>query len=97
MNKAQPVIVKNEIKSCCGKKQLVWKLPFSIQKEYLGQLQKAGFPYLKSFYDAGMLYLENKTIIVTGVFGLNEIKIKCKHKDCSANINLLEHVLLHLE
>jgi hypothetical protein len=87
-------IEKKEIQSCCGKKRLVWKLNCTLKKEHLSILQQAGFFFLKSFRDAGMIYIEDKGLIARGVFGLNELQVSCKSKACEESIKLLEKTIL---
>lgn len=87
-------IDKREIKACCGKTQVSWKLSVPLKKDYLPFLQKAGFTVVKTYLDAGMMYIEDKALIARGVFGLNEIIIKCKSKQCPESSNVLEQTLL---
>lgn len=87
-------INKREIKSCCGKKQLIWKLTVPLKKEHLEILQKAGFSFVRTYLDAGMLYVETKNLIAVGVFGLNELTIKCKNAKCDESAELLERTIL---
>lgn len=90
------LIDKREIKSCCGKSQKIWKLSIPLKKEFLETFQKAGFTYLTSFLDAGMLYIQDSSLIVSGVFGLNELRLKCKNKNCENSIDKLEQIILQL-
>lgn len=87
-------IDKKEIKACCGKKQTMWKLSIPLSKDHLPVLQQAGFYYLRSFYDAGMMYIEDRGLTARGVFGLNELHIRCKNKQCEESVKLLEQVIL---
>ncbi len=57
-------------------------------------LQQNGFFFVQSYFDAGMLYIETNSIIASGVFGQNEIRIKCKNNLCDEGISLLEKTLL---
>lgn len=87
-------IDKKEIKACCGKKQTIWKLNVPLRKEQLSVLQQAGFYYLRSFYDAGMMYIEDQGLTASGVFGLSELHIKCKNKKCEDSVKKLEQTIL---
>lgn len=87
-------IDKREILSCCGKKQLIWKISVPLKKEHLDFFQQAGFSFVRTYLDAGMMYIENKGLIATGIFGLNEIKIKCKNSQCNESSQLLEKTIL---
>lgn len=88
-------IEKKEIKACCGKKQTIWKLNAPIDQYLLPTLQQAGFSYLRSYLDAGMLYIEDSNLIARGVFGQNELSIKCKNSLCSQSSFILENILKH--
>lgn len=87
-------ISKREILSCCGKKQLVWKLSSPLKKEHLEILQQAGFSFVRTYLDAGMLYVEDKGLIASGVFGLTELQIKCKNAKCEESTKVLEKTIL---
>jgi len=87
-------ISKKELQACCGKKQIIWKLNIPIKKDYLSILQQAGFHYVKTYFDAGMMYIEDKNLIATGIFGLNEITVKCKTKECTDSATKLEQIIL---
>lgn len=87
-------IDKREIQSCCGKKQLIWKLSVPLNRELLTTLQQAGFFFVRTYLDAGMMYVEDKGLIAAGVFGQNEMRINCKNKQCDESAILLERTLL---
>ena len=87
-------IEKKEIKSCCGKKSITWKLNTPIQKEWLDIFQKANFFFLKAFYDAGQLYIEDNGLIVKGFFGQNIFTLICKNKQCEDSMRLFERTIL---
>jgi hypothetical protein len=89
-------IDKREIKACCGKSQKIWKLNVPLNRDFLPIFQQAGFFFLSSFLDAGMLYVEDKGLTATGVFGLNELKIVCKNKSCEDSMKVLEQTILSL-
>lgn len=73
---------------------MIWKLNIPIVKEHLSIFQQAGFSFVRTYLDAGMLYIESKGLIATGVFGLNELTIKCKNIQCDENSKLLEKTIL---
>lgn len=87
-------IEKREISTCCGKKQLIWRLNISLNKNHCVLLKQAGFSFFKSYYDSGMLYAEDKGLIASGVFGLNELNIKCKNEKCNDSVRILEEFIL---
>lgn len=88
-------IEKREIPACCGKKQVIWKLNVPLKKEHLIIFQQAGFQFLQTYLDAGMLYVEDQNFFTTGVFGLNELKIKCKTKQCADSLVLFEQTIIN--
>ncbi len=87
-------ISKREILSCCGKKQLIWRLNIALDKDQLPIFQQAGFSFVPAYIDAGMIYIEDKGLTATGVFGLNELTIKCKNKKCEESAAILERTIL---
>jgi hypothetical protein len=87
-------IDKREIVSCCGKKQMIWKLNTPIKKDHLEIFQRAGFSFVKTYIDAGMIYIEDKGLTATGVFGMNQFTIKCKNAKCEESAKLLERTIL---
>ena len=90
-------IDKKEIKACCGKSQIIWKLNVPIKQENIDLLQQAGFFPVKSYLNIGMLYVEDKGLIASGVFGMNEIRINCKNKLCQESIILFEKTVLSFQ
>lgn len=88
------IIEKRETAACCGKTQIIWKLNIPIKKEYLPFLQEAGFMFRQTYLDAGMLYIEDNNLLVTGVFGLTDMRIRCKTTLCNNSKTLLEQVIL---
>lgn len=88
-------IEKREVRSCCSdKKRIIWKLSVALSQEQLPFFQAAGYTIIKAYLDAGQLYIENSSLIATGVFGLTELNIKCKNKKCQESIPQLEQTIL---
>lgn len=90
-------INKKEIESCCGNKSSVWILNLPINKEHITFFTDLNFKCYNSYTNKGMLYAESSCLIVSGVFGLNELRIKCKVKDCTESIKLLEEAILNIK
>ena len=82
-----------ELKSCCGKTKIGFKLHFTLSADILPLLVGAGYREAKNFTKAGMLYVENDAIVANGPFGSNVIHIICKINDCSPAIDNFEKLL----
>lgn len=63
-------------------------------KEHLDFFKKSGFAVVQSFYDAGIMYIEDTNVIAICPFGSNLIQIKCKSKNCEQGIKLVENTIL---
>lgn len=82
--------------ACCGKTSLRAELGAPITPKLISLLVSHGFTELMHFTKAGIMYLENSSLIVTGPIGSTKIQIKCKHKDCTVAKADLENYLLSL-
>jgi hypothetical protein len=86
------------IQACCGRTSIVFKLDRPITTELLDKLVKCGFTESPQFTKAGMLYVEDMSIILTGALGSDKLQAKCKlEKDCDQKLNKLEDLLLQME
>jgi hypothetical protein len=65
--------------------------------DLMALLVNAGLTESKSFTKAGILYIENKDLIVTGAFNTNILQIKCKNSDCTNTISIIEELLTAME
>ena len=88
---------KKEIDSCCGKKQIILKTNFSFKKEQIDQFTSAGFTLVKSYFNAGIFYIEDKGLIASCPFGGCELKLMCKNDLCKDSAALLEKILITLK
>lgn len=79
-------------KACCGTTAVSLKVDCSISKDFLPLLVGNGFTEAKHFTAAGLLYVENESMVVTGSFGQRLLQIKCK-KACEESINSFEKLL----
>lgn len=85
-------------KSCCGTTSVAIKISSPLSKDFLPFLVDNGFTEAKHFTAAGILYIENTTMVVTGSFGSDTLQIKCKKGDkCEENVNNFEQLLTKMD
>lgn len=84
------------IQGCCGKTSLIFKVDQPLTKEHLVSLVKAGFREAEHFTRAGILYVDNLDLIVTGPFGTDRLQVKCKVAECHEKLNDFEVLLAQL-
>lgn len=82
------------IQACCGKTSLIFKTDQPITQNLLTFLVNAGFVEAAHFTKAGILYVDNPDLIITGPFGSDKLQVKCKVKDCEQKVNDFETLLL---
>ncbi len=82
------------IQACCGKTSLIFKTDQPITQSLLTFLVNAGFVETAQFTKAGILYVDNPDLIITGPFGSDKLQVKCKVKDCEQKVNDFETLLL---
>lgn len=85
-----------DIKACCGKTSIIFKIDQPLSKIHLAQLVSLGFTEFPHFTTAGILYADNSDLIVTGPFGSDRLQVKCKKSDCSQKVNDFEGLLAQL-
>jgi hypothetical protein len=85
------------IPACCGQITTVFRIDRPITQSLLNKLIEHGFKEQSHFTKAGILYADNKALILTGPFGSDRLQIRCKIKDCEQKLNEFEEVLLKLE
>lgn len=81
------------VQACCGKTSVTLKLSSQISKDFIPLLVGNGYNEVKQFTASGMLYVENMNLIVSGVFGADNLQVKCKVKDCDKFINTFIELL----
>jgi hypothetical protein len=57
------------------------------------ELVKLGFTESEHFTKAGILYVDNLDLIVTGPIGSDRLQVKCKINDCEQKVNDFEVLL----
>lgn len=81
---------------CCNKKQIIFKLGGQIDQSLLEVLKSNGFTEHANFTKAGMLYVDNLDLIVSGPIGNNRLNVKCKKQDCDQILNDFEALLIRM-
>jgi hypothetical protein len=84
------------ITACCGKTSLIFKIDQPLTKVHLAALVNLGFREAAHFTKAGVLYVDNLDLIVTGPFGSDRLQVKCKVADCHQKLNDFEVLLTQL-
>jgi hypothetical protein len=90
------LVSRFSINACCGTKSLVFKTSRPIAKTDIDGLVPLGFTEAPNFTKAGILYLDNQWLIITGPIGADRLTVKCKGKDCDQKVNDLEELLKQL-
>ncbi len=80
-------VEKFAVQSCCGKTAVTIKVGAQVSKDFIPLLVGNGYTEVKQFTASGMLYVENMNLIVSGVFGADNLQIKCKVRDCEPFTN----------
>lgn len=89
-------IKKVETKACCGKSQVILQFDFPLEAEHIQHFSKYDFNSSKSYESRGILYLEDKNLVVMGPIGSNRLTIKCKNKQCNESITIVEEILKNI-
>jgi hypothetical protein len=83
--------------SSCGGKSLIFKTNRPITKTDIEGLAKLGFTEAPNFTQAGILYMDNLDLIVSGPIGSDRLQVKCKLGDCETKVSDFEVLLQQLE
>jgi hypothetical protein len=90
-------IERFSINSCCGAKSLIFKTNRPIAKSDIISLVNQGFIESENFTKAGIMYLTNEALIVSGPLGSDRLQVKCKStSSCQEKVNDLEVILQQL-
>ncbi len=84
------------IQACCGRTSLIFKTDQPLTTGHLASLVALGFKEAPHFTKAGILYVDNPDLIVTGPIGSDRLQVKCKVADCQQKINDFEVLLQQL-
>jgi hypothetical protein len=85
-----------KIQACCGKTSLIFKTDEPLDKAFMSYLVGLGFIEQEHFTVAGILYVTNKELILTGPFGSNRLQVTCKGDNCTQIVNDFENLLSKL-
>jgi hypothetical protein len=84
------------VQTCCGKTAISLKLSSPLSKDFLPYLVRNGYVEAKHFTKSGMLYVENINLIATGIFGSDNLQIKCKVNNCDNFLKDFEVLLTNM-
>ena len=84
------------VQACCGKTSLIFKTDRPILPADIQSLVNFGFTEATHFTKAGILYVDNSDLIITGPIGSDRLQVKCKVGDCDKKINDFEVLLQQL-
>lgn len=82
--------------ACCGRTSQIFKTDRPITSGDIESLKKLGFIEATHFTKAGILYVDNPDLIVTGPIGSDRLQVKCKIQDCVKKVNDFEVLLQQL-
>jgi hypothetical protein len=85
-----------DVKACCGKTSIIYKIDEPLSKKHLEALIRLGFKEHTHFTQAGILYADNLDLIVTGPFGSDKLQLKCKNAACNQKTNEFEVLLAQI-
>jgi hypothetical protein len=84
---------KFAVHACCGTTAVALKLGAPLSPAILAFLVGNGYIESPNFTKAGILYVENEGLTVTGALGSDILQLKCKNNDCSKYISDFEELL----
>lgn len=84
------------VQACCGRTNLMFKTDRPISKNDIERLKSLGFTEARHFTKAGIMYVDNPDLIVTGPLGSDRLQVKCKIRDCAQKVNDFEVLLQQL-
>lgn len=87
---------RHTIQGCCGTTTLILKTDRPINTNDIAGLVALGFTEATAFTKAGILYVDNLDLIVSGTLGSDRLQVKCKVGDCSTKLNDFEVLLQQL-
>jgi hypothetical protein len=88
--------VKHTIQACCGKSSIIFKIDQPLSKDHLTKLVSLGFNEAPHFTKAGLLYVDNSELIITGPLGSDRLQVKCKKSECNQVLKDFEELLAQL-
>lgn len=89
-------VERHVVQACCGKTSLIFKTNRPILPGDITALVGLGFKEATHFTKAGILYVDNPDLIITGPIGSDRLQVKCKIKECDQKVNDFEVLLQQL-
>jgi len=90
-------VKRYDVAACCHKSGVTLKISSPISSNFIPLFVNSGFKEMKSFTASGILYVESINLIATGVFGADNLQIKCKVTACDPFISAFMTLLETLE
>ena len=87
------MIKKQTFKSCCGSKTVLLNLDKAVRKSQLHFFKDAGYLCPLNFENAGVFFVQQKTLIATGALGGLKLNLRCSGPDCDKQIAAFEELL----
>jgi hypothetical protein len=86
-------LIQIKTKCNCGKPQTIYEVNFPININTLQFFIKNNFIEKKSYTKIGIMYVDNKELVLIGTIGSNKIEVKCKTSNCKELLNSFEDLL----
>lgn len=87
------MIKRYQVKSCCGKSNLIFQLDKAINKGHLKHFIDAGYQAPEMFAKHGVFHVRGHGIFAQASFGTTRVNVKCSGDDCSNQLNEFEKLL----
>jgi len=87
------MIKRHQVKSCCGRSNLILEAPKAVRKHQVFVFESAGYSAPQSHKDIGVFFVRGNGIVATAPYGSRRITIYCGGKDCDKKIALFEKIL----
>ena len=87
------MIKRHNVKSCCGRSNIIIEIPIAIRQHHAGMFEAAGYTAPQSHKDIGVFYIRGNGIIATAIYGSRKITIYCSGSDCDDKITSFEKIL----
>lgn len=81
------------VKSCCGKKAIVFQTDKPIRKSQIQVFKDAGFLVPENYLNLGIFYVQKNFLIATASFGSNKINARCHGDKCSEQLDEFGNLL----
>jgi hypothetical protein len=87
------MIKRHQVKSCCGKSNIIIEIPVAIRKHHVVVFEGAGYMAPQSHKDIGVFYVRRPGLVATAVYGARKITIYCSDRNCDRVISDFEKLL----